>query len=241
MTTEVPSPDDAVGRWAVRWGHLEEIGTPAYWASQAWAWSLEEPEHFKLGRCLEEEVLACLLGGHGIKAEVGLAAYERLRAIRDTEPGTLTDAARLERILSMPLTLAGRSVRYRFARQKASYVASAFRALPGVDADAPDLDLRDQLTTIRGIGLKTASWIVRNWRASEQVAILDIHIVRACRELGVFPEGWTVERRYRDLEGRFLEFAEAIGARPSILDSVIWMTVRSLTPGVAHKNLEMRL
>jgi hypothetical protein len=63
------------------WGFAEEIGSPAYWAAQAWMWEVEAPAHYKLGRSLEEELMACLLGGYGIPAEVGLAAYERLRAV----------------------------------------------------------------------------------------------------------------------------------------------------------------
>ena len=47
--------------------------------------------------------------------------------------------------------------------------------------------LRDALTAIPGVGLKTASWAVRNHRASDSVAVLDVHIVRACEHLGVFP------------------------------------------------------
>ncbi|WP_198137890.1 hypothetical protein [Verminephrobacter eiseniae] len=36
------------------------------------------PAGYKLGRTLAQEVAACLLGGHGIPAPVGLAAYKRL-------------------------------------------------------------------------------------------------------------------------------------------------------------------
>ena len=38
-----------------------------------------KPPGYRLGRTLAEEFAACLLGGHGIPAPVGIAAYERLR------------------------------------------------------------------------------------------------------------------------------------------------------------------
>lgn len=233
----LPGPSRRVGLGSVRWGRHEEIGSAAYWAAQAWMLDLEEPDHYRLGATLEDEVLACLLGGHGIPAEVGLAAYDRLRAVRRSGTVDLIDAEAVESLLRAPLTVGGRSVRYRFAAQKARYVAAAMRALPGIDPELGDRDYRDALTAIPGIGLKTASWIVRNWRGSDRVSILDIHILRAGRILGIFDEKWTVERHYLRLEEAYLEFAARIGARASILDSVMWTTMRDLPPSMVKSLL----
>lgn len=226
---DLPSPADLVPEHAFPWGRAEEIGTPAYWAAQAWMWEMEEPEHFRLGRSLREEVLACLLGGYGIPAEVGLAAYARLKAL---PPEALHDAGAVQELLSQPLSVGGRSVRYRFARQKAGHVAGAMLGLREIDTALSDQVLRDALMSLPGIGPKTASWIVRNWRSSDSVSILDVHIVRACRGLGVFQPDWRVERHYRIMEEAYLAFARAVGARASILDSVIWMTMRRLPASI---------
>lgn len=226
---DLPSPADLVPEHTFPWGRAEEIGTPAYWAAQAWMWEMEEPEHFRLGRSLREEVLACLLGGYGIPAEVGLAAYARLRAL---PPEALHDAGAVQELLSLPLNVGVRSVRYRFARQKAGHVAGAMLGLREIDPASPDQALRDALMSLPGIGPKTASWIVRNWRSSDSVSILDVHIVRACRGLGVFQPAWRVERHYRMMEEAYLAFARAVGARASILDSVIWMTMRRLPASI---------
>jgi hypothetical protein len=65
----------------VVWGRFDEFFTPAFWAARVWQ---AEPdgcfEPTRLGSALQEELAACLLGGYGIPAEVGLAAYERVRA-----------------------------------------------------------------------------------------------------------------------------------------------------------------
>lgn len=201
--------------------------TPAYWAAQSWMWSLEEPEHFRLGRTLVEEMLACILGGYGIPAEVGLAAYDRLRP-ELSDPASLADAERVYELLTQPLDVGGRRVRYRFARQKAGYVSAVCRELSDIDDALPDRLLRDRLMRLRGFGPKTASWVVRNWRASDEVAILDIHILRAGNQLGIFRADWRVERHYDLLEGAYLEFAKALDVKASILDSVMWMTMRQL-------------
>ena len=165
--------------------------------------------------------MACLLGGYGIPAEVGLAAYERLRAVNAESPCRLLDEESVLELLADPLDLNGRLVRYRFAKQKSTYLAGSMRALQSLDREAPDRELRDALTALPGVGPKTASWIVRNWRDSDFVSILDIHILRAGRMLQIFPEGKSVERHYLELEAAFLDFAEAISVKASILDSVM--------------------
>ena len=201
--------------------------TPAFWAAQSWMWELEEPDHYRLGRSLEEELMACLLGGHGIPAEVGLAAYERLRGIWRSSPDRMEEASEVEALLSEPLTVNGRRVRYRFAAQKARYLSESLAQLQTIDVSLGDRDFRDALCTLKGVGPKTASWIVRNWRGSDDVAILDVHLLRAGRELGLFSSELSVERHYRMIEEAFVNFARDIGAKASILDSVIWMAVRT--------------
>lgn len=227
VTFALPGANERLGRGRLCWGSAELPLTPAYWAAQSWMWSLDEPEHFRLGRSLAEEMLACILGGYGIPAEVGLAAYDRLRP-QLADPAGLADAERVHELLAEPLVVGDRKVRYRFARQKAGYVAAACRELSNIDDGLPDRLLRDRLMRLRGFGPKTASWVVRNWRASDEVAILDIHIVRAGNQLGIFRSDWSVERHYDLLEEAYLKFAKVLGVKASILDSVMWMTMRQL-------------
>lgn len=130
----LPAPNEPIGDDQV-WGRHEELCTPAYWAAQSWIWGIEEPDHFRLGRTLEEELLACLLGGHGIPAEVGLAAYDRLRAFDRSD---LRDERTVKEALAAPLAVGGRSVRYRFANQKARFISSAFADLEAFDHRAED-------------------------------------------------------------------------------------------------------
>lgn len=228
VTRQLPAASERLSTYGLAWGAADVPLTPAYWAAQSWMWAIEEPEHFRLGRTLPEEMLACILGGYGIPAEIGLAAYDRLRATLAEDPSCLADEERVARLLSTPLWVGGRGVRYRFARQKAGYIAGAFSALPGIDEDLSDRALRDQLTRLRGFGPKTASWVVRNWRSSDDVAILDIHILRAGAHLGIFQRDWRVDRHYSLMEESYLRFAADISTKASLLDSVMWMTMRQL-------------
>src|SRR5581483_10147625 len=112
----------------VRWGKFDAFFTPAFWVARAWIdGENSELKNFSIGRSLREEVAACLLGGFGMPAEVGLAAFERLR-----DQGLLAgriDQARIEKALSDPLRVHGRSVRYRYPRTKARFVAEAMQRL----------------------------------------------------------------------------------------------------------------
>lgn len=209
------------------WGAFDRLLTPAFWAGRAWlAAQAGVSSEYRLGRSLKEEVAACLLGGYGIPAEVGLAAFQRVRA------SGLLDAPNEHGFaaeLAIPVWVNGRPVRYRFARQKARYLAASLAALDGLrDADLADRELRDVLTGLPGIGLKTASWVTRNFRRSDEVAILDVHVCRACVCAGVFPEQPKPERDYRSLEACFLRFARALSVPAAVLDNVMWQTMRCL-------------
>nr|WP_206606033.1 hypothetical protein [Steroidobacter cummioxidans] len=84
-----------------------------------------------------------------------------------------------------------------------------------------------------GIGPKTASWIARNWMDADDVAILDIHIMRVGQIIGLFPSNLTVDRHYFDLEALFLQFSRALDVRASELDAVVWHEMAS-SPATAR-------
>ena len=224
----LPGPDDHVLP-GMPWGAFDELMTPAYWRSQAWQHdALGTYRDLRLGRTLAEEAAACLLGGYGMPAELGLAAYARLR-----ERGLLAGAPpaqTLETALLEPFQYRGGCRAYRFPRQKARYLAACLARLDDLAEPADDTEFRDVLTALPGVGLKTASWIVRNYRASNAVAIIDIHILRAGRHVGLFEPEWTPQGHYRDLETAFLCFATAIGTPAALLDGLMWDQMRRMPP-----------
>lgn len=225
---DLPGPEAEIMP-GIQWGAFEHILSPAFWVSQSWMQDDGGEIDFTLTQSLREEVVTCLLGGHGAPAEVGLAASARvLDALASQDSGHLSQG-RLEALLLEPLIVKGRPVRYRFARQRAKYLAGALVGLDDIDETSlTDVEFRDALCGLPGIGPKTASWIVRNRRASDAVAILDVHIIRACEHMTVFPNGSDPARHYLDLESRFLDFCSAGGVRASVVDAVMWHTMRSM-------------
>lgn len=211
----------------VPWGRPDVLFTPAYWACQL-RMHPELGRHgvHRLGESLKEESAACILGGHGIPARIGLAAYHAVR-----EAGLLdrhrVSADDVYAVLSRPLDAGGRrNVRYRFARQKSIYLAGLLNGLTDPPCEVDARSLRDWLMGFPGVGPKTASWIVRNWLESDQVAIIDIHIHRAGVLTGFFQPEQVVAKDYMEMELQFLAFSNAIGARSSTLDALIWSQLR---------------
>lgn len=223
----LPPVDDEVLP-GIPWGAVDELMTPAYWRGQAWQHTESGSFcDFRLGRSLEEEVAACLLGGWGMPAELALAAYARIRDRELLHAGTT--AQELENVLSEPFVYQGRERKYRFIKQKARYLSVCLARLDGFVPPADSISLRDRLSELPGIGLKTASWIVRNLRPESEVAILDIHILRVGHHLGLFPEHWQPSTHYRQLEDRFVTFARAIGVSAATLDGLMWDHMRRLS------------
>jgi N-glycosylase/DNA lyase len=216
------------------WGHAHELGTAAYWMEQTRL--RETPRSYALGDTLAEEIAACLLGGHGVPADIGLAAYHALR-----DEGLLESPARsaqeYEARLGVPLSVPGRQhrVRYRFARQRAERLAGS---LAIVDASTPPEDalaLRDWLVGLPGVGPKTASWIVRNRYASDEVAIIDVHVHRAGVAAGFFSRSWRLPRDYLIFEAAFCAVARLASVSAAALDACMWDQMQQI--GRARKLL----
>ncbi len=223
---DIPDSDQTVLP-GISWGLVNEPFTPAFWKFVCMANNPNQnADRCRLGNSLEEEVVACILGGHGIKGELGVSAFEHLKS-RGVFSGTYS-AVTLEKLLREPLTIGGKSSKYRFPSQKARYVANALRVLPSLDLEsASGTSLRNALTNIQGIGLKTASWIARNWADANDVAILDIHVHRAGVLIGIFSPDDDIQKNYVSMENKYLALSNALGIPAGVLDHQIWRDMRS--------------
>jgi thermostable 8-oxoguanine DNA glycosylase len=203
------------------WGLPHELGTAAFWVEQT---RRRHPTgSHRFGRTLEEEVVACLLGGHGMRAGLGIAAFERLQKrglISITKPPSVEE---LRAELAVPLTLAdGSLVRYRFPNQRAHRIGVALQILAAEHPPPGGFELRDWLLKIPGIGPKTASWITRNWSASEGIAIIDVHVHRVGVAAGFFAPHWRLPSHYEQFEEAFCAVARIGRVSTAALDARIW-------------------
>jgi N-glycosylase/DNA lyase len=213
----------------VFWGEHSVLFTPAYWLSQFWMGGLDQVTRspYKAHGTLSEELVFCMLGGYGVTAELATAAFEachEARLISHLETSIDEWATQLQR----PLMVNGRQQKYRYPKQKARYIAGAMAYLQKNPLAAHNgRELRDELLKINGVGPKTAGWVARNYLDTDEVAILDIHLIRAGLLCGVFTPSQRVERDYFEMEIRFIDFCNVLTARPAVLDCLIWDQMRA--------------
>lgn len=209
----------------VKWGDFRQLYTPAFWKIQyiTYKKTCDNFQSYKLGSSVLEEIVVCLLGGFGMPSEIGIAAFNRLKKSGLIRQGVSFEEIQTALVTPFELKLGRKSI-YRFHNQKARYIYSL---LNRTDLDKIPIDndivFRNWLLSIDGIGLKTASWITRNWLNSDNVAILDVHIVRAGVLAGFYKkETSDLARNYYSLERQYLEFCNALGVSSAIMDAIIW-------------------
>lgn len=211
------------GDWEAMWPAFEqayqELAVPGALA--------DEPE-------LRSELLFCLLGGHGITFEMGcsaLLAVEELDVFAaGHDPDTLQN--QLLEVLSArrydPPRADGSPRRYRFPRRKAtlicrarSWVLAAGSLTDQFSARACERERRAWLIGCPGLGPKSASWMLRNTGWASQLAILDVHVLRAMTDAGVIAEV-RLPADYEEIERHFLDWCERLGAAPGVFDLFLW-------------------
>lgn len=181
----------------------------------------------KPGSSLNEVLAFCLLGGHGIRMESNKAAWSAIREAGLLFDGRRPSADEFEQVLRQPMEVDGRMQRYRFPAAKARLLAEGLRAIEDASPIRTTArETRDALMAVKGIGPKTASWIVRNWLGADDVAIIDVHVHRVGLHLGLFAKNWKLPRDYGRMESRFLDFAAGLGVPAPLLDATIWREAR---------------
>jgi len=188
---------------------------------------------------LRRELIFCLLGGHGVSFELASSATEVITKLDPFGP-RWTHASlcyvvqhQLWRPQFAPQRRDGTLRRYRFPRRKAQLLAQAAEWVraegslhAGLEARVAESERRAWLCACPGLGLKSASWLLRNSGWARQLAILDVHLLRAMGELGLLEEV-RLPRDYEAVERTYLRWAAELGACPAALDLFLWDVQRS--------------
>lgn len=123
--------------------------------------------------------------------------------------------------------------RARFYKNKTKYLLEA----RGLFSDKSKISIKDKLAAadikeirdwlvinVKGIGYKEASHFLRNIGFGEDLAILDIHILRNLSRLGVIkdiPKSIT-KKKYMEIEDKLRHFSRKIKIPMSHLDLLFW-------------------
>ena len=184
---------------------------------------------------IHEELLFCLLGGFGVSYELNRSAAE---AIAELDPFcvALDDAtlrcvleSRLSKPRFEPRRSDGSLRRYRFPARKAKLIVDARRWLrshvslsESLEAMQCERDRRAFLCTCPGVGPKTASWLLRNVGLATELAILDVHLLRALTNSGRIRSAVRLPRDYEEVEQAFLGWCDELNADPAAFDLFVW-------------------
>lgn len=190
---------------------------------------------------LRRELIFCLLGGHGVLYELADSATTVMLALRPFDDGWTQQPLheRIEHELRAPqfepVRANGSLRRYRYPARKARLISEAITWVrgngglrAGLAARASEAARRDWLCRCPGVGLKTASWLLRNCGWARELAILDVHLLRALSEAGVIGES-RLPRDYLQIERAYLDWAARLGACPATLDLFLWDVQRART------------
>lgn len=191
------------------------------------------------------ELVACILGSQ-VRYETALVAAEEIRnkGILD-EPHKYAFRSEFEQevlcILERPLFRPGWPVvgrRYRFSVSRANYVA---RTLSSIYSEGNTLRERLRAETnerkarrsivqmATGVGPKQASLFLRNIGFSENLAILDTHVIKYMLASGLATQSnrlCSTLLAYEKLEDLLRHYARSLGWSLSCLDQAIWIVMR---------------
>ena len=242
---ELPGPNEPLERLPhLKWDSPARLFSPAFWRHQHWTEIDLKPtdrNRCKLGESLLEETVGCVLGGFGLAAESSMAYFSLMKTLGvfESPPSTMESVFQ---ILRTPVVINGRPRRYRFWKSKGSYI---YRILKNHTASIAaweksekcPIRLRENLRELPGIGIKTASWISRNWLDSDKIAVIDIHILRSLAYLGYKIPATVTTNAYITAEQAFLGLAESLGVSAQTLDLVMWSRMRELIPKISPPKL----
>lgn len=189
-------------------------------------------------RRLWEELVFCILSSQ-VNFELSHAVTQKIKDSGILKSKT-TDHyfhERLGAILREPVTLSGRSVKYRFPNSKAKQVTatrnniygSGLRLVELFRKNHEPLSLRKTLINLApGLGMKQASMYLRNVNCTFDLAVIDAQILRYMQlmGLGVDHSSGITQNQYLAKENLLIKHTQGFGYPVGCVDYAIWIVMR---------------
>lgn len=197
-------------------------------------------------KAIIDEFFFVILGGFGITYEQNISGLRVLKSkgfidsnLYRTQQKASETAIRLKVELNTPQfeprTKAGGFRRYRFIETKPTVISAAgfwlwnecCWQLPEKIYSFQDSKARLWLCSCPGVGMKSASWLLRNIGLNDDCAVFDVHIMRFLNRIGIsVPEALTVNS-YLKLEETLRIICQKIGATLGAMDYLLWVLGRN--------------
>lgn len=193
-----------------------------------------------------EEFFFILLGGFGISYELNESALKLLKqrgylnsSLYSTQEEIYITACNLRKEFDTkqfkPKTVNGEFRKYRFIESKPTIITKAgYWLWKECEWDLENYFLlhkdcftREWLCSCPGIGMKSASWFLRNIGMNDDYAVFDVHILRFLAKLGIKVPQVLTEKAYIQLEIRLRDICKKIGVSLGEMDYLLWILGRN--------------
>lgn len=210
---------------------------PSRWSEQV-RWQRMSEAH------LWFELVACILGSQ-VRFEVAYQAAGNLRRLGLIDTVRHRSGRRQKRLveaaLKRPIRLqeTGRIARYRFPESRAEFIRASAAQIYGGGGSlrshlrvtaSPAAARRRIVSLATGVGPKQASLFLTNVGYTDELAILDTHVLRFMSLVGraqIRPNQLTSVSQYEDAEKIFRAYAENLGVSVAQADAAVWIVARA--------------
>jgi N-glycosylase/DNA lyase len=196
---------------------------------------------------LVHELLLCILGS-GVRYEIAVAYSMEITSSKCLSKNNITNPENIERkissILNKPVDnyWGGKPYsRYRYPNTRASYISSSYCNIINnfgsfkkfLSSGYSSSELRRRIVkTCPGIGPKQASHFLKNVGYSDDLAILDRHIVKYM-EIANITSVSTYQLgkldKYEDVELQYINAVKSFKYPVAIVDQAMWFIMRALS------------
>ncbi|GEN35075.1 8-oxoguanine DNA glycosylase [Aneurinibacillus danicus] len=189
---------------------------------------------------MHNELFFCLLGGYGIPYELNQSAFEILQQkglfqlkYYQTFENQMINILERELMMSQfaPRTRQGTFRKYRYPKTKARTIFKAAqwllhdnqRNLPAILRAIPEEKARRaKIMECPGMGMKSASWFLRNTGYATSLAIVDVHIFRFLTFYRFIPQTYSPSRNYEEIEDVFKRICHVANVPVDEGDLALW-------------------
>lgn len=187
------------------------------------------------------ELVLSVLGSQN-KYEVALKFTEEIQKhnllkLINTELERQKVQNKIENILASSVYVEDKPIRYRFPKSRAEYIAYNLWFLSSINGmkcflenETSHLEVRKFFVkNIKGIGPKQASHFLRNIGFSNNIAILDVHVLRYMQIQGLIDESIkTISslNMYEKIENILKNFLKYLSYPIGLIDQAIWVVMR---------------
>ncbi len=132
-----------------------------------------------------------------------------------------------------PITNKKEYRKYRFTNSKPSIIYSAGNWLLSeynwnlVKLLNDEVNIRNILCSCPGVGMKSASWFLRNSGYNVDYAVLDVHILRFVSKIGIEVPKVLTEKAYIQIEEKLREICDKIDVSLGKMDYLLWILGRT--------------